>query len=100
MMILVVGMLLFGVFAAVLGLAESSEEEKVRLEAELGQLEGELSAIDGGKWVNVSDGYCGISNIIFNNWNCDNSIGYSADCKFYSCGSMPDEAARIKSRIN
>ena len=37
--ILVVMGLVFGAFMAVLGSAETAEEEKARLEAELGQLE-------------------------------------------------------------
>ncbi|MBI2654929.1 hypothetical protein HYX06_00705, partial [Candidatus Woesearchaeota archaeon] len=76
--ILVVVLLLFGGFMAVLGLAETAEEEKVRLEAELGQLEGELAAIDGGKWVNISTELepCQVSFIKYVNWNCDGSIGY------------------------
>ena len=72
-MILVVSLLLFGTFIAVLSFAETPEEEKARLEAELADLEGQLSAIDGGRWVN---NICGVEGILYNNWNCDGSIGY------------------------
>ncbi|MEK6946486.1 MAG: LamG domain-containing protein [Nanoarchaeota archaeon] len=73
--ILIVIGLLFGAFVAYFALAETAEEEKARLEVELGQLEGQLAAIDGGMWVNYST--CGIvQKVLFNNWNCDGSIGY------------------------
>ena len=75
-MILVVILVLFGIFAAVLSLAETAEEEKARLEAELSGLESQLQQIDGGRWVNVSDGYCNVQRIFYNNWNCDNNTGY------------------------
>ena len=66
--ILIVIGLLFGAFVAYFALAETAEEEKARLEVELGQLEGQLAAIDGGMWVNYST--CGIvQKVLFNNWN-------------------------------
>ena len=71
--ILIVGMLLFGAFAGFLVFGETAEEEKLRLEAELAQLESDLSAIEGGRWVNYS---CNVNQIFFNNYNCDNQIGY------------------------
>ena len=52
LMILVVGELLFGAFAAILSFAETPQEEKARLEAELAQLEAQLNVISAGFGVN------------------------------------------------
>src|SRR3989344_6716130 len=73
-MILIVIGLFFGVYIAYFAFAETAEEEKARLEAELSQLESQLQEIDGGKWVNYSS--CSVSFIRHFNYNCDGSIGY------------------------
>ena len=73
-LVLLVAMLVFGVFVAVLGLAETTAEEKARIEDELAQLEQQLNVI---------------------------SAGLGQDFGWLLCGveQMPDEVVKIKLRI-
>lgn len=101
-LVLLAAMLLFFAVNGLLGLAETSEEEKSRLEVELADLEGQLAVIEGGRWVNYS---CEVERIYYGNYNCDNLIGYHTVCisniSYYvsNCSSMPVEAVKIKVRI-
>ena len=52
LMILIVGVLLFGAFAAILSFAQTPEEEKAQLEAELAKIEAQLNVISAGFGVN------------------------------------------------
>ena len=121
-------MLLFFAANGFFSLALTPAEEKARLEAELAQLEQQLAVISAGFGVNYSGLICDVSQIKYNNYNCDNLTGYhtvdiddsdlmfdgnsvyyllstneNGDCKLVilknDCSLIPDEVVNIKLRI-
>ena len=74
-LIFVVGLLLFFIVNGFLALAETTAEEKARLEAEMAEIEGRLVVISAGLGQDFGGLLCGVDRIKYNDYKCDN-IGF------------------------
>ena len=75
LLVLLALMLLFGVFVSYIALAETTAEEKARLEAEMAEIEGRLVVISAGLGQDFGGLLCGVDRIKYNDYKCDN-IGF------------------------
>ena len=71
-LVLLVGMLFFGVFVSYIALAETTAEEKARLEAEMADLEQTLAVISAGLGQDFGGLLCGVDRIKYNDYKCEN----------------------------
>jgi hypothetical protein len=74
-LVLLVGMLLFGVFVSYIALAETTAEEKARLEAEMAELEQTLAVISAGLGQDFGGLLCGVDKIKYSDYKCEH-IGF------------------------
>ena len=56
--------------------AQTSEEEKQQLEAELAEIEQTLSVLSAGLGQDFGGLLCGVDKIKYDNYNCDNFTGF------------------------
>ena len=71
MIVLLVIMILFFLINGFLTFAQTPEEEKQQLEAELAQLQAQISVLSAGLGQDFGGLLCGVDKIKYDNYNCD-----------------------------